>query len=270
MIDSKPAAAGAGADAGAFFDRYAADWEAFYSDAREERRAFDYLNRQRQLLRLVDRHVPAESRILEFGCGTGHTAARLAERGHRLTCLDVSPEMIEATRRTLDRAGHAVPLYVGHLGDLVEESAGPFDAIVGMGVMEYIDDHDAAFDEIHRLLSPGGVCLLSFPNAASPLRRLERALKRAAALPMALATGDERYRDIAWRPSRLHAPRAVLRHLEQAGFAVEACRFLSYGFRIGRFWIPPLRLVRQLDEALAASPLRWIGRNYIVVVRREG
>ncbi|HMB93820.1 MAG TPA: methyltransferase domain-containing protein [Rhodothermales bacterium] len=269
MTDIEPSTAPVSAsDAGAFFDRYAANWEAFYTDSSEHRRAFDYLNRQRQLLQLVDAFVLPESHILEFGCGAGHTACQLIMRGHRLTCLDVSPEMIQATRRTLDRAGQTAHLQVGQVRDLVAAGKELFDVIVGMGVMEYIEDHGAMFEQLAVLLKPGGICMLSFPNARSPIRRLERGMKRAVAYPLALITGKERYLDIALRPSQLHAPQDVRLRLERSGFVIEQCRYLSYGFRIGSFWVPPLPIVRRMEETLAASAVRWLGRNYIVVGRR--
>lgn len=254
--------------AGEFFDQYAHTWDAFYTDKAEQSRAFDFINRQTQLLKLVETLAPPQSRILEFGCGAGHTAVRMAQAGHQLVCVDVSNEMIEAARSSFTRAGKAAEFQIGQLSDIAPGDANQFDAVVGMGVMEYIDNHDAALREIHRLLKPGGVCLLSFPNALSTLRQVERLAKRTGALMLGILTRSNRYWDIALRPSQLHSPGAVRRRLSTAQLDEVACRYLTYGVRAGGFWLPPLRLVRALDDRLAKSPLRWLGRNYILAARK--
>ena len=48
--------------------------------------------------RLVDAMVPRESRILDAGCGTGRTGARLAELGHQVVGVDVDPVLIAAAQ----------------------------------------------------------------------------------------------------------------------------------------------------------------------------
>jgi len=45
------------------------------------------------------------SRILEVGAGSGRLSALLANEGHQLTCLDYTPEALEATRRNFADAG---------------------------------------------------------------------------------------------------------------------------------------------------------------------
>lgn len=40
---------------------------------------------------LLRDYVPARSRVLDLGCGTGSLAVLLAEQGHVLTGVDLSP-----------------------------------------------------------------------------------------------------------------------------------------------------------------------------------
>src|SRR5690349_5932366 len=54
-----------------------------------------------EMWRWLDATFAPGSRLLDLGCGTGLDAARLAQRGHRVTATDWSPAMV---RRTSDRA----------------------------------------------------------------------------------------------------------------------------------------------------------------------
>jgi len=81
--------------------RYSADWvKDFYDqtgiwwgpgseDPDEE------LERARTIDRLCG---PGPKRILELGCGTGHTAAATANQGHNVTALDISTRRIQQAR----------------------------------------------------------------------------------------------------------------------------------------------------------------------------
>ncbi|WP_235826472.1 class I SAM-dependent DNA methyltransferase [Candidatus Frankia alpina] len=60
--------------------------------------------------------VPAESRILDAGCGTGRVAIRLAELGHRCVGVDADPSMLEVAR---DRSA-AVSWVLADLADLAD------------------------------------------------------------------------------------------------------------------------------------------------------
>jgi SAM-dependent methyltransferase len=52
--------------------------------------------------------APAGGRVLEVACGTGQIALRLAERGWRVTGLDLSPDMLAFLAERAAQAGAAV------------------------------------------------------------------------------------------------------------------------------------------------------------------
>ncbi|RKQ33751.1 class I SAM-dependent methyltransferase [Kocuria tytonis] len=80
--------------------------------------------------RLIDAMVPRGARILDAGCGAGRLAGYLHAAGHRVTGVDVDPELIRAAR-----TDHPGPDYVeADLATLTELDLGdPFDAIVCAG-----------------------------------------------------------------------------------------------------------------------------------------
>ena len=45
--------------------------------------------------------LPAAARVLEIGCGTGKATLPLAERGFRITCVELGAELAEVARRML-------------------------------------------------------------------------------------------------------------------------------------------------------------------------
>jgi SAM-dependent methyltransferase len=102
-------------------------------------------------------------RVLDAGCGSGPLSAWLHAAGAQVTGLDVSPAMIELARaRGLPGARFAV-------ADLAEPLAlpdGAFDVVVASLVLHYLEDWVPTLRELHRVLAPGGVLVLSTHHPA--------------------------------------------------------------------------------------------------------
>jgi SAM-dependent methyltransferase len=69
-------------------------------------------------------------RVLDIACGTGPHLIRLADRGYRMSGLDLSPENIEFLGRRLAAKGHSGELVVGDMTDF--RLRDPVDAAVCM------------------------------------------------------------------------------------------------------------------------------------------
>ena len=102
--------------------------------------------------------APGE-RVLDLGSGAGTdsliAAQMVGESGH-VTGVDMTPEMLAKARAA------ATELGVGNV-DFVEAEAerlpfpdASFDVVISNGVIDLIPDKDAVFDELHRVLVPGG------------------------------------------------------------------------------------------------------------------
>jgi ubiquinone/menaquinone biosynthesis C-methylase UbiE len=97
--------------------------------------------------------------VLDVGCGPGRTTGLLAERGLRVTGIDLSPGMIEVARRDhpdLDfRVGSMTALDVGD---------GSVSGVVSWWSIIHLprDVVPQAFAEFYRVLAPGGVLLMGF------------------------------------------------------------------------------------------------------------
>jgi cyclopropane fatty-acyl-phospholipid synthase-like methyltransferase len=106
--------------------------------------------------------LPAQSRILELGTGTGHFARAAALAGHRVTAVDVSPTMLQYARDRAQRAGLS-GLDFEHAGFLTFSAApATFDAAVSVAALHHLPDlwKAVALQNVHRALKPGGQFLL--------------------------------------------------------------------------------------------------------------
>lgn len=99
-------------------------------------------------------------KILDFGCGAGRQAARLAEKGHSVTGIDISSELLKiAESRNVDSSVKFI-LFDGKHIPIKDDSK---DIVITTEVLMYIlDNSHLAFvlREFFRVLKPGGTIIL--------------------------------------------------------------------------------------------------------------
>lgn len=114
--------------------------------------------KHRQWAAELDRYIPSgrKLRILDIGTGTGFFAFLLAERGHAVTAIDLTPEMIAEAERMGKRLGLAVDFRVmdAEHPDFPPHS---FDAIVTRKLTWTLPDLPGAYRTWRSLLKPGGI-----------------------------------------------------------------------------------------------------------------
>jgi ubiquinone/menaquinone biosynthesis C-methylase UbiE len=94
--------------------------------------------------------------VLDAACGTGRHAAWLAAAGARVTGVDPSEEMLAVARTKCPR----VDLRAGSLAHLGVPDAS-FDVAVCALVFEHLPELERAFDELARVVRPGGALVAS-------------------------------------------------------------------------------------------------------------
>lgn len=102
---------------------------------------------------------PGVSQIIEFGCGEGHLAKYLTDRGYEYFGIDISPTAISKARaRICSECLHARFL-VGDITDLREVESEAFDASVDNFCWQMLvtdDDRQRYLWEVSRVLRKGG------------------------------------------------------------------------------------------------------------------
>ena len=103
--------------------------------------------------------LPADSEVLDAGCGPGLVAAEFLEAGHRVAGVDLSAEMVGRARRRCAPFGDRARFLQGSI--FGPELGGPFDAAVSRYVLHHVADPAAFVARQVELLKPGGVLVLS-------------------------------------------------------------------------------------------------------------
>jgi SAM-dependent methyltransferase len=139
--------------------------------------------------------------VVDVGCGPGHVARYLGQRGALVEGIDLSPAMVEEARASC-------PGLVVRVGDMFEL---PFDAASVRGVVAFYaivhirsEELAAPFREFHRVLVAGGLVALAF-HAGSETVHVDELFGCATSLDFMFQ-----------RPER------VVAALVEAGFTIEA------------------------------------------------
>jgi SAM-dependent methyltransferase len=100
-------------------------------------------------------------RLLDVGCGGGRFLKRMQKQGWQVVGTDFDEQ---AARKVTDRYGIET-----HVGDLPQCAlpANSFDAITLSQAIEHLYDPKATLQECLRLLKPGGLLVMTTPNALS-------------------------------------------------------------------------------------------------------
>ncbi|WP_084552280.1 class I SAM-dependent methyltransferase [Bacillus cihuensis] len=104
---------------------------------------------------LKTEEINETSRILDVGCGTGQTAAYLAEQyGAKVTGLDINPIMVEKAKSRMKKYQLPVEIIQGSIEKFPVKD-GKFDFIISESVLSFVNK-PKALKEIFRLLKSGG------------------------------------------------------------------------------------------------------------------
>ena len=105
--------------------------------------------------------------LLEVGCGEGRGVEMMIGKSTQFTAIDKIEEALQVLRQKFP-TGKFLQMNIPPFGDLKSDE---FDCVISFQVIEHIK-HDSLFlKEIHRVLKPGGIALITTPNRKLSLSR---------------------------------------------------------------------------------------------------
>jgi len=141
------------------------------------------------------------SPVVDVGCGPGHVARYLRERGVSVSGLDLSPAMVEVASRLTP----GIPFRQGSMLSLPDADDSWAGCVAFYAIVHLRPEELASFaHEIHRVLRPDGLLLLSFHAGRETVHR------------------DELFGAAVDLDFLFFEPDAVVSALKTAGFSIDA------------------------------------------------
>lgn len=105
--------------------------------------------------------------LLELGCGEGRGVELLAPKASTYLALDKIGEAIQVLKKKFPQNDFRQAVFPP-VSDIADNS---YDVVVSFQVIEHIQQDRFFLQEIHRILKPGGVAMISTPNIKMTLTR---------------------------------------------------------------------------------------------------
>ncbi|MGM0411389.1 MAG: class I SAM-dependent methyltransferase [Bacillota bacterium] len=110
-------------------------------------------------------------KVLDIGCGTGNFSIKLAKKGCEVTGIDISFPMLEQANKKAEKLNLDIDFKKGNALEL-DFNDNTFDSIFSMTAIEFIKELEKAFNEMKRVVKPGGKILLGTIRKNSDWGRL--------------------------------------------------------------------------------------------------
>lgn len=145
-------------------------------------------------------------RVLDVGCGTGRLFKEVISRNGELVGTDVSAEMLKVAGQKYP----SVETTVADIENLPFEDES-FDVVLALLVVVHLKDLKSAFEEVFRVLRPGGFFIVSNINQRKA-PKLKLSGKREIVIN-----------------SHYHMPKKIVEKLKEEFFEIEKEEFVNEG-----------------------------------------
>lgn len=115
-------------------------------------------------------------RVLDYGCGSGYGASRIAQSAASVTAVDVAADAI--AHASAQFGAPNLEFLAIDPDRPLPFADGSFDTVLSFQVFEHVADTARYLSEIHRVLVPGGRLMLVTPDRSTRLLPLQRPWNR--------------------------------------------------------------------------------------------
>lgn len=112
-------------------------------------------------LEITRNYLDLDTKLFEFGCGTGTTAVIHAPKVKSVLAIDIAEKMLEIARsKASDADTENIEFQKGAIEDFQGEPES-FDVVLGMSILHIVENKELVVRKVNRLLKPGGVFISS-------------------------------------------------------------------------------------------------------------
>ena len=150
------------------FNQEASVWRQLYKSI--GRNSFIYQDKIYRQKYALDMLGKGNGIVLDVGCGSGSFFGPLHNLGYKVVGLDSSTEMVELAYEESKDSGDIFIVQGNALKLSFKDDS--FDALIAVGLIEYMPNDKDFLIEIRRVVKPGGNVVISFRNSLCFERKL--------------------------------------------------------------------------------------------------
>jgi ubiquinone/menaquinone biosynthesis C-methylase UbiE len=230
-----------------FRDRFdAEEWSAVYESEKKDAKSFVFYHGAELVQNACLRQSRRGELWIDVGCGTGHVAANLCDRGLLVTGIDHDPNMVAFANRRFP----ALKFLTASADHLPFDNKS-VDGVLATSVMGCLACPESFYQEAHRVLRHSGTMVLTFTNQSSWLLRM------SGRLP-----ATEKY--------HLYNSSEIAKDLRRHGFEVLQLCYYNFFLNFSNKTIPPVSLALGAECLGRFNWSRFLGRNFFVVAQKCG
>lgn len=123
-----------------------------------------------EALQVVKKALPEGAKIIDVGAGQGAFSLRLQDDGFKVTAVDTNAPDFKAKSVPYTKVDFNS---ASEIDEFLQREAGQYDCVVGMEVIEHVENPWEYFRFLSKLAKLGGYILITTPNTQSAMSKIQ-------------------------------------------------------------------------------------------------